>query len=268
MRIAMVQLAYGDDESFDERVDRVAEIVAEQAGHDLVVLPELWAPSGFGYLTWEDEAQPIDGPWARTMADAARSANVVLHAGSFVEELDEPGPDGHLLANTSLVLAADGSTLGTYRKIHRFGFGGGEPTLMEAGEDVVVIDLPDGIGGKVRTGLSTCYDLRFPELYRRQQEAGAELFLVPAAWPLARVSHWTLLGRARAVENQAVMVQVNTGGTHARTPMGGASQVVAATGEVLGEVEHDSEAILSVVVDLTGTERYRSEFPVLRDRRL
>ena len=123
MRIAVVQLAYGDDEPFDARVDRVAGIVAGLSGHDLVVLPELWAPTGFGYQGWADEAQPLDGPWSRAMADAARSAAVVLHAGSFVEELDAPGPDGHDLANTSLVLDATGATLAVYRKVHRFGFG-------------------------------------------------------------------------------------------------------------------------------------------------
>ena len=82
----------------------------------------------------------------------------------------------------------------------------------------------------MRIGLSTCYDLRFPELYRQQLDAGAEVFVVPAAWPAARVAHWTLLGRARAVEDQAFVVQCNTAGTHAGTEMGGRSQVVAPDG--------------------------------------
>lgn len=268
MRIAVVQLAYDDEEPFEARVDRVASLVADLAGHDLVVLPELWAATGFGYTRWADEAQPLDGSWAGAMAAAARSAGVVLHAGSFVERLPAPGEDGHELANTSLVLDASGATLAVYRKVHRFGFGAGEPALMEAGGEVVVVDLPTGDGGAVRTGLSTCYDLRFPELYRRQQEEGAELLLVPAAWPAARVGHWTLLGRARAVENQAVVVQANTAGTHARTLMGGHSQVVAATGEVLAEAAHADEAVLSVEVDLGATAEYRRSFPVLADRRL
>ncbi len=134
MRIAVIQLGYDDDETFDARVDRVAGLVAEQAGHDLVVLPELWGATGFDYRRWDAEAQPLDGPWARAMADAARAASVVLHAGSFVERLPEPGADGNDLANTSLLLDAGGSPLAVYRKIHRFGFGAGEPRLMEAGE--------------------------------------------------------------------------------------------------------------------------------------
>jgi predicted amidohydrolase len=268
MRVAVIQLGYGDDESFDARLDRVAGLVAEQSGHDLVVLPELWGATGFDYRRWDTEAQPLGGPFAAAMADAARAAGVTLHAGSFVERLPHPGPDGNELANTSLLFTADGEQLAMYRKIHRFGFGSGEPKLMEAGEEVVVVDLPLATGGAVRTGLSTCYDLRFPELYRRQLEDGAELFVVPAAWPAARVGHWRLLGRARAIENQCVVVQGNTVGTHGGHTMGGYSQVVAATGEVLAEGSGTDEEVLSVEVDLGVTAEYRRSFPVLGDRRL
>ncbi len=268
MRIAVIQLAYGDEESFEARVDRVAGLVVAQAGHDLVVLPELWGATGFDYTRWAHQAQSIDGAWASAMADAARAARVTLHAGSFVERLAEPGPDGNDLANTSLLIAADGQLLATYRKIHRFGFGAGEPKLMEAGDDLVVAEIPAGTAGSVRVGLSTCYDLRFPELYRLQLDAGAEMFVVPAAWPAARVGHWSLLGRARAVENQCVVVQCNTGGSHAGYEMGGRSQVVSATGEVLASAPAAEEEVLSVEVDLAATTAYRRSFPVLEDRRL
>ena len=93
---------------------------------------------------------------------------------------------------------------------------------MEAGEELVLVDLPDGAGGTVRAGLSTCYDLRFPELYRAQLDAGATVFVVPAAWPTARVAHWTLLAHARAVENQCVVIACNAAGPNAGTVMGGA----------------------------------------------
>ena len=203
------------------------------------------------------------------MSAAARDAGVVLHAGSIIERPGggEVGPDGHGLWNTSLVYGPDGSLLATYRKVHRFGFGAGEPKLLDAGEDVVVVDLPLREGGSVRTGLSTCYDLRFPELYRRQVDAGATLFVVPAAWPAARVRHWTLLAHARAVEDQCVVVACNTAGTHAGTEMGGHSQVVSATGEALAMAGTD-EQVLSVEVDLDAVAAWREQFPVLRDRRL
>ncbi len=268
MRVAVVQLAYGDDEPVGARVDRVAGLVAGLSGHDLVVLPELWAPTGFDYARWAERAEPLDGRWAATMAEVARTVGVTLHAGSFVERLEQPGPDGNDLANTSLLFSATGERLAVYRKVHRFGFGSGEPRLMEAGTEVVVLDVPAGGDAGVPVGLSTCYDLRFPELYRRQLDAGAEVFVVPAAWPAARVGHWPLLGRARAVENQCVVVQCNTAGTHAGHEMGGHSQVVAATGEVLAEASGRSEEVLSVDVDLATTAEYRRAFPVLGDRRL
>jgi predicted amidohydrolase len=268
MRVAVVQLAYDDAEPMGARVQRVAELVRAQRGHDLVVLPELWGATGFGYSRWEGAAQPLGGSLATAMAAAARDARVTLHAGSMVERLAEPGPDGRTLANTSLLYAADGTLSAVYRKIHRFGFGVGEPTLMEAGAEVVVREIGCAEGDPVTIGVSTCYDLRFPELYRRQVDAGAQVFVVPAAWPAARVGHWTLLGRARAVEDQCVMVQCNTAGTHAGYEMGGRSQVVGADGEVLAEASATDEEVLSVEVDLAAAAAYRSAFPVLADRRL
>jgi predicted amidohydrolase len=266
MRVAVVQVAYGDDEPMEARVSRVADLVRAQAGHDLVVLPELWAPGGFSYREWADRAQPVDGSIGAAMSAAARDAGVLLHAGSIVERpgSGEVGPDGHGLWNTSLVYGPDGTLLAAYRKIHRFGFGSGEPKLMDAGEDIVLVDLPGGVG---KAGLSTCYDLRFPELYRRQLDAGATAFIIPAAWPAARVRHWTLLAHARAIEEQCVVIACNTAGTHAGTQMGGHSQVVTATGEALA-MAGTAEEVLSVDVDMDAVTTWREQFPVLRDRRL
>jgi predicted amidohydrolase len=268
MRVALIQLAYDDAEPMAERVERVAGLVREQRGHDLVILPELWGATGFGYQHWEDGAQRLDGPLATAMSEAARDAGVTLHAGSLVERLEAPGPDGHTLANTALLYAADGTLAAVYRKIHRFGFGAGEPALMEAGTEVVNVEIPCADGEPVTVGLSTCYDLRFPELYRRQVAEGAQAFVIPAAWPSARVGHWTLLGRARAIENQCVVIQCNTAGTHAGSEMGGRSQVVSATGEVLAEGSGGAEEVLSLEVDLAAAAAYRRSFPVLADRRL
>jgi predicted amidohydrolase len=266
MRVAVVQVAYGDEEPMEDRVSRVADLVRAQAGHDLVVLPELWAPGGFAYREWEARAQPVDGSIGAAMSAAARDAGVMLHAGSIVERPSsgEVGLDGHGLWNTSLVYGPDGGLLAAYRKIHRFGFGAGEPKLMDPGEDIVLVDLPGGAG---KAGLSTCYDLRFPELYRRQLDAGATVFVVPAAWPAARVRHWTLLAHARAVEDQCVVIACNTAGTHAGTAMGGHSQVVTASGEALA-MAGTAEEVLSVDIDLDAVTTWREQFPVLRDRRL
>lgn len=272
LTVAVVQVGYGDTESTPDRIARVSDLVratcAANPGLDLVVLPELWAPTGFDYTRWEDAAEPVDGPLSQAMGALAAEVGVTLHAGSFVERLPEAGAEGRTLANTSVVFGPDGELRDTYRKIHRFGFGSGEPKLMEAGRGKVVMTLPLRDGGSVKVALATCYDLRFPELFRLLLDAGAEVFVVPAAWPLPRIEHWRLLGRARAVENQCVMVQCNTAGTHGGTVMGGHSQVVSAMGEVLGELPHGDEDVLVVPIDLTQTAAYRRAFPVLADRRL
>lgn len=269
MRIAVIQLGYDDNESMPERVDRVTALVRDTADEhrpDLVVLPELWGPTGFDYHRWEALAEPLDGPWVATMSDLAAELGTTLHAGSFIERLPEAGPDGRTLANTSVLVTAGGERT-AYRKIHRFGFGSGEPKLLEAGTEVVTTQIPSRTGESVTLGLSTCYDLRFPELYRQQVDVGAQVFVVPAAWPAARVAHWTLLGRARAIEDQAIVVQCNTSGTHARTEMGGHSQVISPTGEVLAEAGPDEE-VLVVDVDPATVASAREGFPVLADRRL
>jgi predicted amidohydrolase len=281
VRIAVVQLGYDDQESVADRVTRVADLVRAQGGHDLVVLPELWAPGGFAYKTWDERSEAIDGPVASAMSAAARDAAVMLHAGSIIERPSDgvPGPEGKYLWNTSLVFAADGSLAATYRKIHRFGFGRGEPLLLEAGDTLSLVDVPDPSAsqgevsdasmpsGIVRAGLSTCYDLRFPELYRAQLDTGARLFVIPAAWPAARVRHWTLLAHARAIENQCVVVACNTAGTHAGVEMGGHSQVVLPTGDVLA-VAGTEQQVLTVDVNMRVVDDYRTSFPVLNDRRL
>jgi len=269
MRVHVLQLGYGDDEPLTERVERAAALVSEQSGADLVVLPELWAPTGFGYRRWAEAAELVDGPTVTAIGGAARRIGAYVHAGSIIEAAQDgadPGPEGRGRWNTSVLIGPDGLPMVRYRKVHRFGFATGEPDLIEAGTELVTVGLQSS-AGPLTVGLATCYDLRFPELFRGLTEAGAELFVVPAAWPAARVEHWRLLGRARAVENQAVMIQCNTAGTHAGIRMGGYSQVVAATGEVLAEAGED-ETVLVADLDLAAVADYREKFPVLADRRL
>ncbi len=274
MRVHVVQVGYDDREPAADRVARVAGLVRDQRGADLVVLPELWAPGGFSYRDWGRRAEPVEGPTVRAIAAAAIEIGAVVHAGSIIETVGpDAGPEvdrgrtGRGLWNTSVLLGPDGAVLARYRKIHRFGFGEGEPTLLEAGEEVVTVALSGTGPEPIVVGLATCYDLRFPEQFRLLVDAGARLVTVPAAWPARRVEHWRLLGRARAVENQFVVVQCNTAGTHAGVEMGGHSQVVSATGDVLAEAG-TGEEVLVVDVDLDRVTAWRSHFPVLADRRL
>ncbi|MDN5797142.1 MAG: carbon-nitrogen family hydrolase [Intrasporangium sp.] len=267
MKVAVIQLGYGDGEPVVERTARATALVRAQQGHDLVVLPELWSAGGFDYRAWAERAEPVGGPVTQALASAARDAGVTLHGGSIVETGPPQTGDGHGCWNTSLLFSPDGQLVATYRKIHRFGFGQGEPKLMDPGAELVTVDVPVAGGEPVRVGLSTCYDLRFPELYRALLDRGAEVFLVPAAWPMPRVGHWSLLGRARAIEDQCAVVACNTAGTHANHEMGGHSQVVDAWGGVLAEAGAD-EQVLSVEIDIPAIHQAREAFPVLADRRL
>jgi predicted amidohydrolase len=269
MRVHVLQVSYGDDEPVADRIDRVAALVRDQRGADLVVLPELWSHGGYSYPTWVERAEPLDGPTMTAIRGAARELGAVVHAGSIIERAADgaaQGPQGRGLWNTSVLFGPDGERLAVYRKIHRFGFGGGEPKLLEAGDEVVTAKV-DLAGAPTTVGFATCYDVRFPELFRRLVDAGAQLVLLPAAWPAARTEHWTTLGRARAIEDQVVVVQANTAGTHAGVPMAGHSQVIDATGKVLAEAG-ESEEVLVVDVDLAAVDDWRERFPVLADRRL
>ena len=257
MRISLLQVAVDDGETVVERVERVAALVRDQRGADLVVLPELWAQGAFDAEAWEEVAEPLDGPTVKTMREVAAELGTHLHAGSVLER----APDGQLF-NTALLLGPDGDVQATYRKIHRFGFDRGEAVVMSAGDEVVVHRAPFG-----PVGLSTCYDLRFPELYRALLDRGAELAVVVASWPDRRIGHWRLLAQARAVEDQYVLVACNAVGTHAGTTLGGHSLVVDPWGEILAEAG-DGEEVLTVDVDLEVVPRTRERFPVLRDRRL
>lgn len=257
MRASLIQIAVDPDESVNARRERASSLVVGQRGADLVVLPELWPVGAFSYTTFADEAEPFEGPTYRTMAKAAAEAGVWLHAGSFVER----AADGTLY-NTSLVFSPGGACVASYRKIHRFGFDKGEAVMMGAGEELVTVGLP-----QTTLGLATCYDLRFPELFRGLVDAGAETLVVAAGWPERRRAHWTLLAQARAVENQAYVLAVGTAGTHADIQQAGHSMVVDPWGEVLAEAGADEE-ILTVEFDPARTATTRDQFPALKDRRL
>ncbi|MER6062200.1 carbon-nitrogen family hydrolase [Streptomyces sp. CA-142005] len=255
MRASLIQIAVNEDESVDNRRQRVAALVREQAGADLVVLPELWTTGAFAYEDFGREAEPLEGPTFETMAKAASDAGVWLHAGS-IPERDPDGP----LYNTSLVFSPSGEPAAAYRKIHRFGFDKGEAVLMGAGRDLVTVRLPG-----TTLGVATCYDLRFPELFRALVDAGAETLVIPAGWPERRRAHWTLLAQARAVENQAFVLACGTAGTHAGVPQAGHSIVVDPWGEVLAEAG-PGEEVLTVDFDPAKVATTREQFPALKDR--
>ena len=253
-KVALVQLDVSDSESVDDRITRAAAIVESIRGVDLIVLPELWHVGAFDLGQAREFAEPMDGPLVTRMRAAAVTAGTTLHMGSFS---DLVGDRRH---NTAVLIDEAGDILATYRKIHLFGWAEGEPSVMTAGESCVV--LPTALGA---TGLATCYDLRFPEMFRRLVDSGAESFLIDSGWPSPRINHWTVLAQARAIENQAWVVACNSAGTHAGVEMGGSSIVVDPRGTVVAQAGL-AEEILIVDVDVDLSRNWRLQFPVLADR--
>jgi predicted amidohydrolase len=255
MKVSLIQVAVRDRDPFHERIARVVDLIRGERGSDLVVLPELWPRGAFSF---EDLGESLDGPVLSAIAQAAREAMCYVHAGSIVER----NPGG-LPYNTSVLFAPDGRRIAVYRKIHLYGFDKGEAVLFEPGQRVVTANTPFG-----NIGLATCFDLRFPELFRAMLSDGARLFIVPAAWPVERVKHWRLLLRARAVENQAFVFGCSATGRHAGRTTSGHSAVIDPNGEVLAEAGPDGEEVLRAEIDLSAISQIRSEFPVLEWRRL
>ncbi len=258
VRVALVQLDCSSTETVAARTARTLDLVGRTAAEaDMVVLPELWHVGAFEVDAAREHAQPVDGPLTAALGTLAAEHRTWVHGGSMCE-VDEDGQH----YNTSVLFAPDGELVATYRKVHLFGFDGGETTLMSGGDELVVVDTPLG-----PTGLATCYDLRFPELFRALTEGGATAFLVSSGWPTQRIGHWDVLTRARAIENQAWLLACNEVGQQSGMRLGGHSVAVSPTGEVLADGGTDEQVVI-VDVDPDLSARWRAEFPALADIRI
>ncbi|WP_433269119.1 carbon-nitrogen family hydrolase [Actinosynnema sp. CS-041913] len=256
MKIALVQVASPPEETPDARRARVGRMVAEASGADLVVLPELWAAGYFAFDTYSERSEPLHGPTVEAARQWAVDLGAHVHLGSIVERDDQ----GRLF-NTAVIIAPDGRIVHTYRKVHVFGYASREASLLTPGDK---LDVADTALGPV--GATTCYDLRFPELWRGLVDRGAETVIVPAAWPAARSRHWRLFTECRAVEEQVLLVACNAVGVQDGVELAGGSRVVDPWGTVLAEAGAD-EGVTVCEYDLAAVAKARAEFPVLADRR-
>jgi predicted amidohydrolase len=259
MLLALLQIASPDDESPAHRRRRVDAMVRHESrlrAADAVLLPELWGVGYFAFDAYAAEAEPLEGPSVALARGWARDLGLQVHLGSFVER----DADGRL-HNTSVVVDRDGTLRNVYRKVHVFGYGSREQALLTPGDRADVRDL-----GGLPTGILTCYDLRFPELFRSLVEGGAEQLAVCAAWPEARLAHWRLFTAVRAVEQQSWLAACNAVGDQRGATLAGRSRVVDPWGEVRAEAGQD-EGFTFVEVDTALPARVRAEFPALADRR-
>jgi predicted amidohydrolase len=265
MRAAAVQLNSTDDT--DRNLETADRLVREATarGAQLIVLPEKWSVLGTGKQIAAG-AEPLDGrciTWAR---DTARELGVDLVAGSIAELV--PGREMH--ANTSVHVGGDGELSAVYRKLHMFdvevdGVTYYESEHEQAGSEPVVSTLAGG----VPLGLTICYDVRFPELYRMLSERGAEVITVPSAFTLATTrDHWEVLIRARAIENQCFVIAPNQIGAHPPGHRaGGRSLIVDPWGLVLAGAP-DTETVIVADLDFDVLRDVRRRLPALTHRRL
>jgi len=263
VRVALVQMNSQDDRA--QNHERAEGLVGQAAawGPDLVVLPELWTYLGPA-KRYAEVAEPIPGETSELLARLAARYRFWLVGGSYVEAI----PDQVRFYNTSLVFDPDGELVARYRKLHLFdveveGKIYEESAAIAPGTETVVTKVAG-----VPTGLSICYDLRFPELYRRLAVQGARLLTVPAAFTTETgKDHWEVLLRARAIENQAYVLAAAQCGPH---PPGrscyGNSMIVDPWGVVLARGGYQ-EGVVVADVDLGHADRIRRSLPALANRR-
>jgi predicted amidohydrolase len=264
VRAAAVQLNSTPDKGRNlETADRLVRRAAAE-GAQLVVLPEKWPVLGTG-PDLRDGAEPLDGPAATWARGVARELGIDLVAGSVSERV----PGEEKLRNTSLHIGPDGDVRATYRKVHMFdvevdGTVYRESDHEEPGNEIVLSATADG----VELGLTVCYDLRFPELYRILAVRGARIVTIPSAFTLATTrDHWEVLLRARAIENQTFVVAPNQIGEHAAgLRSGGRSMIVDPWGLVLA-LAPDEETVITAELDLDRQAGIRRRLPSLASRR-
>jgi predicted amidohydrolase len=264
VRAAAVQLNSTDDVDANlAKADRLTREAAAQ-GASLIVLPEKWSVLGTPEHL-RAGAQDLDGPAIRWARSVAGELSVELIAGSIVERV----AGQEKLSNTSVHVGPDGEIAAVYRKIHMFDVEVDGTTYRESdseqpGDEIVTSATREG----VELGLSVCYDLRFPELYRILALRGALVFPLPAAFTLATTrDHWETLLRARAIENQAFAVAANQIGSHPpHHRSGGRSMIIDPWGLVLAQAP-DREGVIVADLDLDRQEQIRRQLPSLANRR-
>jgi len=258
LKLALVQMPV-ETLAIEDNLQRGAALTAQAArqGAELVMLPELWTTG----LHWAKNASIAHAqkPVHERVASLARQHGVWL-GGTLLAS----SPSGDAI-NTFMLFSPDGELRASYAKTHLFSLTG-EDQYFEAGSRVVCTGTPWGA-----IGLAICYDVRFPEMWRVLAVGGARLILCPAAIPEPRQEQWRTLLRARAIENQCFVAGVNQTGVQ-QIPGGdafryfGGSLLVNTTGAILAEGGAD-EAMLLAAIDLSESDRLRTAWPVLKDRR-
>lgn len=273
-RVAAVQLVSGHDVALNLQRTEYWIMNAAEKGAEVILLPENFALlESKKALDLGQQEKTEKGAVRSTLSRLAKEYSVWLIAGSLPCALrpDNSEIDGRVRASC-WVINNKGETVGRYDKIHLFDvdveddYGSyRESAIFEPGEDAVVVDTPAG-----KVGLTICYDLRFPELFRKLADLGAEWIVVPAAFTFTTgVAHWETLLRARAIENQVFVVAANQGGRHnEQRETYGHSMIIDPWGDLLACKDKSGEGVITAEFDFERQQQVRRAMPVLHHRRL
>ena len=253
IKIVSLQMSVRD-EAKSVRISHAEALLEQVKDAHLVILPEIWNIGYFSFDLYEKDSEPVDGETAQRMSAKAKEHGFFLHMGSFVERKNGK------LYNTSLLIDPNGKRIASYPKIHLFGYGSKESQILSRGSEVVVAETELG-----KIGMCTCYDLRFPELFRKMVDKGAELFLVTSGWPYPRLEHWIMFNRIRAIENTAFLASSNCVGVNNGFRFCGHSMIVDPWG-VIASSGGDEECIIKAEIDINRVGTTRKEFPALSDQ--
>jgi predicted amidohydrolase len=260
---AAIQMSSTLDKEENKETAETLVREAVSAGAELVALPELWSCHGLEKV-YRENAEPVPGPTTEFLGDLARELGVYLLGGSILEG----GPGAERLLNTSTFFGPNGEMTAVYRKIHLFDVKVSDKEYLESANIAPGGEIVTAKTGAATLGLSVCYDVRFPELYRLLALRGAEILAVPAAFTLQTgKDHWDILLRARAVENQAFVVAPAQWGRKADgRETYGRSMIVDPWGTVLATCP-DRDGYALATLDFDYLDRFRTEFPALANRR-
>ena len=251
MKFSLIQLDVSDHENGQSRSDYVSGLLKNNKPDHFVILPELWVSGAFSEKSYSNKSI-LENLIA--IAEIQSSQNLPSDViGSFLVQ-SETGKIYNRMINIG-----QNSETSTYDKVHTFGFDSIEAQLVESGTEISTMSLNGHI-----FGLAICYDLRFPELFRKMVRNGMEVLIITASWPLSRISHWRSLLVARAIENQIFVIGVNAVGLQGQTKLGGHSMIVSPTGEILHELGEDP-LISNFEINLELVANVRDSFPVLKD---
>ncbi len=249
--LAQMNIVLGDT---TRNLTTAQKMIAEavKRGSHIVLLPELWL-TGYDWVDYRKSAAEINTGVFQTINTMAQEGKISILGSVFEKRGDQ-------IANGAAFYASNGRLMGVYRKIHLFRLFDEDRYLQEGGS-ALTMDLPWG-----PTSVAICYDLRFPELFRRYANEGAVLILLVAEWPLERIEHWRTLIQARAIENQVYIVAVNSAGETGDKVFGGHSMIVDPWGKIVTEAGEEP-MLLTGEVELERVKQVRKQIPVFEDRR-